>query len=719
MPLRNFILLLIWVLSFSLKPGQVFSQTKQIDSLKLLLVNAKEDTNKVNTLNRLSNALYMCDDLDNCLQFAQQQLSLTKKIGYQSGEAYAFLNIANCNVDNNKLEEAYAYYKLANQLGQKINNKRIIGISYANFGNVESLRGNYIKATTKFDTALIYYREIGDKEHIAHTMANMAMNYYDQNNYSEAITHFYTAISYWEKFGNKPMLANCHTYVGDIKVEQKNYCDALNEYKKALDINISRSTETNESSVFNGYEAMSLSKIGEVYLLLKKPDSAILKFKNALEKLIRTKFTAFLTGGKSRCYTGIGQIYELWGDSAKQKGENKKAKDNFLIAHTNYEKSLKQYIEEGYGKRNYENDVPTLYIHLGNINIKLNNYLQGGIWLKQALALSTKKRARPQLRDSYLNLSKFYEITGNSSEAYENYKKYVLYRDSIVNEESLRKTEGYKMQYEFDKKEDSLKQVQIITETKLKAEKKQKYFYWVGLSLLALLSFFVFLNFRNQKKINRLAAEAYANERTELELQSLRAQLNPHFIFNCINSIDAFIHSNDKYNATIYLNKFARLLRNILDSSKLSTVSFAKDIDTLKLYVELEELRHENKFKTEFNIDDELLSNDYKVPALIIQPFVENAILHGLKNREDNEGLLQIEIKKVADKIEYSIKDNGIGRKAAGMIAQNKEASYGMQMSNDRIKLFNKEEKPSVQIIDLYKDDIATGTEVKVSLNLI
>jgi LytS/YehU family sensor histidine kinase len=204
-----------------------------------------------------------------------------------------------------------------------------------------------------------------------------------------------------------------------------------------------------------------------------------------------------------------------------------------------------------------------------------------------------------------------------------------------------------------------------------------------------------------------------------LELQSLRAQLNPHFIFNCINSIDAFIHSNDKYNATVYLNKFARLLRNILDSSKLTTVSFAKDVDTLKLYVELEELRHENKFRTEFDIDDELLSNDYKVPALIIQPFVENAILHGLKNREDNEGVLQVTIKKVNDKIEYIIKDNGIGRKAAAMIPQNKEASYGMQMSNDRIKLFNKEEKPSVQIIDLYKEHIATGTEVKVLLNII
>ena len=87
-------------------------------------------------------------------------------------------------------------------------------------------------------------------------------------------------------------------------------------------------------------------------------------------------------------------------------------------------------------------------------------------------------------------------------------------------------------------------------------------------------------------------------------------------------------------------------------------------------------------------------------------------------NRENNNGLLQIEIKRNADKIEYRIIDNGIGRKAAGMIAQNKESSYGMQMSYDRIKLFNKEEKPSVQIIDLYNDDIATGTEVRVLLNI-
>lgn len=240
--------------------------------------------------------------------------------------------------------------------------------------------------------------------------------------------------------------------------------------------------------------------------------------------------------------------------------------------------------------------------------------------------------------------------------------------------------------------------------------------FWI-LLITGLLSIAALLVRQRIRSIRQNAA--LKQKITETEIAALKAQMNPHFIFNCINSIDAFIHSNDKYNATLYLNKFAKLLRNILDSSKQNTVLLTKDIDTLKLYVELEELRHENKFKTSIIIDDALLNNDYKVPPLIVQPFVENAILHGLKNRLDNNGLLLIQINKTGDKIEYGIKDNGIGRKAAQAIIKNKESSYGMQISFDRVKLFNNEDKPSVQINDLYKYEEAAGTEVKIQLNII
>lgn len=248
---------------------------------------------------------------------------------------------------------------------------------------------------------------------------------------------------------------------------------------------------------------------------------------------------------------------------------------------------------------------------------------------------------------------------------------------------------------------------------------KTTWFKMVCFMLIAGITFVI-----SKWRVNRIRKEEktkmlFNTQMAEMEMKALRSQMNPHFMFNCINSIDAFIYSNDKYNATLYLNKFAKLLRNILDSSKQNTVTFSKDIETLKLYVQLEELRHENKFKSSIIIEDELLNSDYKVPPLIIQPFIENAILHGLKNREDNNGLLQIEVKKAGDKIEYSITDNGIGRKAAAQIAQNKESSYGMQMSYDRIRLFNKEQEASVQVVDLYDDSNATGTLIKVELKII
>lgn len=211
----------------------------------------------------------------------------------------------------------------------------------------------------------------------------------------------------------------------------------------------------------------------------------------------------------------------------------------------------------------------------------------------------------------------------------------------------------------------------------------------------------------------------YRARLAETEMAALRAQMNPHFMFNCINSIDSLIYSNDKYNATLYLNKFARLLRNILESSKEKTVSVEQEIETLKLYIEMEELRHQHTFRALFTISEDVMDGSYRVPPLIIQPFVENAILHGLKNLNGKEGLLQIDISTSANFLEYTITDNGIGREAASALRQIKTTSYGMQMSSERIRLFNEEDKSAIDIEDLFdEDDLAAGTRVKVKLKI-
>ena len=221
-------------------------------------------------------------------------------------------------------------------------------------------------------------------------------------------------------------------------------------------------------------------------------------------------------------------------------------------------------------------------------------------------------------------------------------------------------------------------------------------------------------------RIKNIQYKAVSKQRiAEIEMAALKAQMHPHFMFNCINSIDAFIQSNDKYNATLYLNKFAKLIRNVLDSSKENLVLFSKDIDTLKLYTELEQLRSDHSFKVIYNIDEELLKSDCKVPPLIVQPFIENAIIHGLRNKETKDGLLEIKISLAGSQIKYLITDNGIGRAAASVLNARKEKSYGMQMSHDRVMLFNKEKEPSVAIADLFYKGQPAGTEVSVYLNAI
>lgn len=241
--------------------------------------------------------------------------------------------------------------------------------------------------------------------------------------------------------------------------------------------------------------------------------------------------------------------------------------------------------------------------------------------------------------------------------------------------------------------------------------------WWFVIAALAAIAGLI--TYLVKKRIENIRHVAEMKQKiAETEMMALRAQMNPHFVFNCINSIDALIQSNDKYHATVYLNKFAKLLRNILDSSKQNTISLAKDLETLQLYIDLEQLRYENKFTASINAEESLLQDDYKVPPLIVQPYVENAILHGLKNRPGNKGKLVVTVSKQQEHIEFVIEDNGVGRDALknGMPKQN--SSYGMQMSSDRVKFFNNENSASVVVTDLKNNGEAAGTKVQVLLKV-
>ena len=209
----------------------------------------------------------------------------------------------------------------------------------------------------------------------------------------------------------------------------------------------------------------------------------------------------------------------------------------------------------------------------------------------------------------------------------------------------------------------------------------------------------------------------------ELEMQILRTQMNPHFIFNSLNSINRFILQNNRDNASAYLNQFSRLVRLILENSRETLVSLQSELESMQLYLSLESLRFENRFTYQINLQPGLPVSSIKLPPLIIQPFAENAIWHGLMHKT-TPGQLTIGISVEHEQLWIRITDDGVGREKAAELAANRNSSHksmGMQITTDRIAGVRSPdaEKASVAITDLKDEAGNTGTEVLIKLPLL
>jgi ligand-binding sensor domain-containing protein len=235
---------------------------------------------------------------------------------------------------------------------------------------------------------------------------------------------------------------------------------------------------------------------------------------------------------------------------------------------------------------------------------------------------------------------------------------------------------------------------------------------------IALITLVVML--RERAIRSREAERSKLNQKmSDLELKSIRAQMNPHFIFNALNSIQRFVLANDPFSAQKYLTKFARLIRNVLNNSRTEMISLSKELETLNIYIELESLRFGDQFSYNFEVEDRLDVNNLQVPSMFIQPYVENAIWHGLMHKQDNRQLL-IKIFFQNNKLVCEVEDNGVGRaqsKQLNSIERKDHQSIGTALGQERIAVLNQVHKTDIRaiFIDL-KDDEGKpcGTRVRI-----
>jgi len=230
----------------------------------------------------------------------------------------------------------------------------------------------------------------------------------------------------------------------------------------------------------------------------------------------------------------------------------------------------------------------------------------------------------------------------------------------------------------------------------------------------------------NEKQLNNELIQkkkSEINEKiAEFKLIALRAQMNPHFIFNALNSVQYYIMKSDKEAAYNYLSKFAVLIRKILENAQKNTTKLSDELNMLRLYMELEAMRFSDRFDFNIEIDSTINIEETEIPSMVIQPYVENAIIHGLLNKT-GKGKITVKIKKEKELI-CIIEDNGTGRKKAAEIKNNKSInfkSYGMDITKQRLEIINTDSsfKTKVNITDLYdQDESPIGTKVEISIPL-
>ncbi len=328
-------------------------------------------------------------------------------------------------------------------------------------------------------------------------------------------------------------------------------------------------------------------------------------------------------------------------------------------------------------------------------------------------------------KDATRKLSEVYRYKGDFNKALETYQEYVAVVDSLYNRKEQEISTAARLNREITTKQNRIASLEqdrelsqsrydlALTEQKLSKEsnKRQKliiYFLLVGMVLLGIATFFFYRSDKQQRLANNLLA-----------LKSLRSQMNPHFIFNALNSVNNYIAKSDERSANRFLSDFSVLMRTVLENSEEDFIPLSKELELLELYVKLEHSRFPDKFDFSIHIDKGLDVDAFEIPPMLLQPYIENAIWHGLRYKVE-KGFLKIELRQLTNQlVEIVISDNGIGRAKSMEIKtknQKKQKSKAMGNIKKRIAILNSmyKNKVDVSVRDLYDDK--TGTKVILRL---
>jgi hypothetical protein len=603
--------------------------------------------------------------------------------------------------------------------------------------SIANYNHDYLKSEEEAQEALYWYNQSQNKKDIFKAYGLLGWSQMYQVKYDDAVINLNLGYEWANKFDNEVWMNRCLESMTDVYRDRGDYVKLLETQQKLILID----RASGDTNYYSGHE---LWMLGLMYKLLGEYRTA-LPFWRQLWVGQRDEF------GWSCNLMEYAELLTLANkpDSAlyyynQFDSVRADAKDLrfFLISKGEYYLFLKQYktalpyFQKGliYHRQLEDNiQVKRALLDIGKTYAVLRKNDSAIIYTRQGLNMALKAQAKPSIRDAYEILYSVYDHLHKPDSAYYYYHSYIIIKEAVMNNQTM----GKMAAYDYEHKIALLDKEKIVQQQQLQQELFQKKVLVgsvIALLLIGTIVFRIIILKRKNEKLrleNELHIQQLETEKTraelqrqaaELEMQALRAQMNPHFIFNSLNSINMFILENNKLQASEYLAKFSRLIRLILQNSKEAFISLESELEALQLYIELESLRFDNKFEYKISVDEDIDTTILKVPPLIIQPYAENAIWHGLMHKKE-KGHLEIKLYQQDEILFCKITDDGIGRKKAAELKSKSSThkSMGIKITKSRIEMMQSNgNNKSVEIKDLvYADGSEAGTEVVLRIPVV
>ncbi|MFK7781371.1 histidine kinase [Psychroserpens sp.] len=541
----------------------------------------------------------------------------------------------------------------------------------------------------QYDLAVNNYRISLQNVETNYSKLGLAKAYELNKNYQESIDTYNAIIK--NELGNY-QLVTLYEGLGDTYFSTKDYDASFNAYQKALTIAkdhlISPKIVDLNSKIAQTYNAKGKTEEAEAYF-----DSSM----NLAEQ--ETKKRALQEKVTVADFQNINRNYDKEIELRKEIVEDVEANESDSILD-----NASAFTSQ---KQNYK---------IGNAYALQKDYVNAISYLEKSIEEADDKEDLVVKKDATKKLSDLFVDTGNYQKALETFRAYTEVVDELYIKREQELSQADRLRRNMGEQQNritSLLSDKALNESLVKEQNKNQqiiiYALIGGMLLLTITAFVMYKYIKQQRFANNLLA-----------LKSLRSQMNPHFIFNALNSVNSFIASSDERTANKYLSDFSHLMRSVLENSEEDFIPLQKEIELLDLYTKLEHFRFQDKFDYSITVDDAVVVSEYKIPPMLLQPYIENAVWHGLRYKTE-KGHLYISIDKKNDsEITISVSDDGIGRvrsKALKTEHQKKQNSKGMGNIKKRVAILNEMYKDKVDVfIEDYQAQEDAGTKVVVTI---